>query len=157
MDLRQRVSGLDAEHVVFGTIFSVSNRLQRVLDAVLPELTAKQFWLIIVLSLFKDPPTLGEVAEASDTSHQNVRKLLERLEAKGFVELAPDPHDSRATRIRMTAKASGWGASTGGQASSFMEELFKGISHDDLATVARSLLTIHATLGRLPKQQGETQ
>ena len=94
------------QHVVFGTIFSVANRLQRVLDVVLPELTAKQFRLLIVLSLFKEPPTLSEVADASDTSHQNVRKLLERLEKKGFVKLSPDPHDSRATRVHMTARAS---------------------------------------------------
>jgi len=36
----------------------VANRLQRVMDRVLPEVTAKRFWLMVVLAQFNAPPTL---------------------------------------------------------------------------------------------------
>ena len=153
--MSQRVAGLDSAHVVFGSIFGVANRLQRVLDGVLPEVTAKQFWLLIVLSLFDQPPTLGDLAEAADTSHQNVRQLLNKLEAKGFVELARDATDSRAVRIHATPQADQWGAATDSQARDFMRAMFDGMDSAELDALARSLLRIHAALGDLEKHGQE--
>jgi DNA-binding MarR family transcriptional regulator len=149
MELNKRVAGMDSAHVVFGSIFAVANRLQRVLDAVMPELTAKQFWLLAVLSLFEEPPTLTELAEASGTSHQNVRQLLGKLQTKGFVRLTPDGKDARATRIEATDKAHEWGMATNAQARDFMADMFSGISLADLDVLARSLLSIHSALERL--------
>ena len=149
MELSDRIAGMDIASVVFGGILSVANRLQRVLDPVLPEVTTSQLWLLMVLSLFKEPPTLSELAEASDRSHQNVRQLLNKLEAKGFVALTPDAKDARATRVSATPKADQWGADTAPQAADFMAAMFSGISPTDLDALARNLLTIHSALGHL--------
>jgi DNA-binding MarR family transcriptional regulator len=155
MEMSQRVAGLDSAHVVFGSIFGVANRLQRVLDAVLPEVTAKQFWLLAVLSLFDEPPTLSQLAEAADTSHQNVRQLLDKLGAKGFVELTPDAKDSRAIRVGTTAKADRWAAAADCQAHDFMAAMFAEVDPAELDALARNLLTIHAAIGRLDRGTGE--
>jgi DNA-binding MarR family transcriptional regulator len=151
MDISQRAAGLDADHLVFGAIFALANRLQRVMDALLPELTTKQWWLLVVLSLFPEPPTLTELAEAADTSHQNVRQILAKLEAKGFVTLTPDPRDRRVSRVAATARADEWGAASDEPARHLMAAMYAGLSADDLGRLAQHLLGIHANLGRLPE------
>ncbi|MDR2930170.1 MAG: MarR family transcriptional regulator [Propionibacteriaceae bacterium] len=149
LDIIDATRGLGCARVVFGAIFSVANRLQRTLDVLLPELTAKQFWLLVVISLFDNPPTLSQLAQASDSSHQNVRQLLSKLTAKGFVRLDADPRDSRAVRISRTAKADQWGLDTEAQARDFMASIFSGLDSAELDDLARHLLNIHATLGRI--------
>ncbi|MCI1640936.1 MAG: MarR family transcriptional regulator [Actinomyces sp.] len=149
MDLSERAAGMDAEHLVFGGVFAVANRLQRTLDAAMPELTAKQWWLLVMLQTSPGPPTLTELAEAADTSHQNVRQILDRLEAKGFVRLAPDEEDARATRIHVTAKARRWGADTDAEARRFMAAMYRGLTPTELDALGKGLALLHSNLSRL--------
>jgi DNA-binding MarR family transcriptional regulator len=144
---------MDAEHLVFGAVFAVANRLQRVLDQVLPEVTAKQWWLLVTLSMFDEPPTLGELARAADTSHQNTRQVLNKLAAKGFVELVPDRRDSRVRRVRATAKAGEWGAVTAGQARAFMAAMYAQLSPEELAATASALSRVYDALGQMDKEK----
>jgi len=149
MDLSEKAVGLDVRQVAFGGVFAVANRLQRVLDKVLPELTAKQFWLLVVLSQFAEPPTLTQLADAADTSHQNVRQTLDRLVAKGFVRLVPDAADRRASRVLVTPEATRWGADTAAQARAFMVAMYAGIAPEDLSAFARTLVRLHTNLAGL--------
>ncbi|MDR1634257.1 MAG: MarR family transcriptional regulator [Bifidobacteriaceae bacterium] len=147
MDLEDTLTGMDAERVVFGGVFAVANRLQRVLDRAMPQVTAKQWWLLVMLSMFDAPPTLGELADAANTSHQNTRQVLDKLAAKGFVTLAPDQRDGRACRVVATGKVEEWSKATGGQAREFMAAMYAGLSPAELTTIASGLLRIHDTLG----------
>jgi len=149
MEWSERVAGFDAGKIAFGAIFAVANRLQRVLDAVMPGLTAKQWWLLVVLSAFDQPPTLSELADAADTSHQNVRQILRKLEAGGFVTVTRDAHDGRTSRVNATAKVGQWGAATDIQARQFMEAMYADVSSHDVESLGRSLIRIHTALGRL--------
>ncbi|MCG8453779.1 MAG: MarR family transcriptional regulator [Spirochaetales bacterium] len=51
-----------------------------------------------------EAPTLGEMASILAMSHQNVRKLANRLEQSGYLLLQKDPHDRRILRIHRTKK-----------------------------------------------------
>ena len=146
MDLADKAAGLDTGRLVLGGVFAVANRLQRVLDKALPEVTAKQFWLMVVLSQFDAPPTLTELAEATDTSHQNARQILDKLVAKGFVRLEPDAKDRRASRVHATDQVERWGVETEEQAGQFMAAMFDGISPDDLEVFGRVLIRLHTNL-----------
>jgi len=147
MDLADKAAGLDTGRLVLGGVFAVANRLQRVLDKVLPEVTAKQFWLMVMLSQFDAPPPLTELADAADTSHQNVRQTLDKLVAKGFVRLEPDVRDGRASRVHATAEVARWGGETQAPAARFMAALTDGISPDELDTFGRVLVRLHTNLG----------
>jgi len=147
MDLAEKAAGLDTGRLVLGGVFAVANRLQRVLDKVLPEVTAKQFWLMVLLSQFDAPPTLTELADAADTSHQNVRQTLDKLVAKGFVRLEPDARDRRASRVHATAEVERWGMETQAPAAEFMAAMTEGISPDELDTFGRVLVRLHTNLG----------
>ncbi|MDR0783815.1 MAG: MarR family transcriptional regulator [Propionibacteriaceae bacterium] len=148
MELNERISRLDSEQIIFGSIFGLANRLQRILDAVLPELTAKQWWLLTALAGFDEPPTLTALAEASDTSHQNVRQLLNKLEAKGFVSLVTDPKDARACRIQVTAKADQWRGETA-EAHQLLQIIASQLSPPELETLGINLAQIHSALGQV--------
>jgi DNA-binding MarR family transcriptional regulator len=153
MSLGETVAAMDDGHVVFGAVFAVANRLQRVLDQVMPEVTAKQWWLLVLLSMFDEPPTLGELAQAADTSHQNTRQVLDKLADKDFVKLVPDANDGRARRVLATAKVDEWGQATAGQARDFMAAMYAQLDPDELAIVASGLLRIHDALGVLDKEK----
>lgn len=153
MTLDDRSAPMDAEHLVFGTVFAVANRLQRALDSAMPEVTAKQWWLLVTLSRFNRPPTLGELAKAADTSHQNTRQILGKLADKGFVILVPDSVDGRVSRIVVTEKVDEWNRATEEQAREFMAQMYAGLGPDELAALANGLMHIHSALDRMIKEK----
>jgi len=149
MNLADKASGLATNQLVLGGVFALANRLQRVMDKVLPEVTAKQFWLMVLLAQFDAPPTLTELAEAADTSHQNVRQTLDKLIAKGFVRLEPDERDRRASRLHATGEVERWGVQTQGQADRFMAAMTDGVSQEELIAFGRVLVRLHTNLGSI--------
>ena len=149
MDLADKAAGLDTGQLVLGGVFALANRLQRVLDKVLPQVTAKQFWLMVMLSQFDSPPTLTELADTADTSHQNVRQTLDKLVAKGFVRLEPDARDRRASRVHATGEVERWVVETQQQAARFMAAMFDGLSPEELETFGRVLVRLHTNLGAI--------
>jgi DNA-binding MarR family transcriptional regulator len=137
---------------VVGSLFATANRLQRVLDGQLPELTARQWWVLVMLELFDAPPTLTQLAEAMDTSHQSLKGLVGHLVSKGFAELETDPSDARALRIVPTAKVGEWSKATAAQSERFMDAMFAGVDSERLTVVGSALMEIHAALGGIEHQ-----
>jgi DNA-binding MarR family transcriptional regulator len=93
---------------IFGSIFVVVQHLTRRTDAELTEvgLTTRQWLLLAVLTKWfvgRDP-SLTEAAERYGSSRQNVKQIALGLEARGYLQLVPDPADGRATRLRLTDK-----------------------------------------------------
>ncbi|MDR1441265.1 MAG: MarR family transcriptional regulator [Bifidobacteriaceae bacterium] len=154
MDLARAVEGVGARKIVLGGLFATANRLQRVLDGQLPELTARQWWVLVMLEIFDAPPTLTQLAEVMDTSHQSLKGLVGHLASKGFVEVGVDPSDARALRVIPTAKVGEWSKATAGQSERFMDAMFAGIDGERLALVGEALMDIHAALGGIERQGG---
>ncbi|MFQ5534948.1 MAG: MarR family winged helix-turn-helix transcriptional regulator [Sphingomonadales bacterium] len=66
-------------------------------------LTRTQWW--VVAHLYRnDGQTQTELAEELDMEKAPLGRLLDRLEASGWVERRPDPHDRRAKRVFKTDK-----------------------------------------------------
>ena len=154
MDLARAVEGVGVRKMVLGGLFAAANRLQRVLDVQLPELTALQWWVLVMLELFDAPPTLTQLSEAMDTSHQSLKGLVERLVSKGFVELEADPNDARALRIVPMPRVREWSGATAARSEQFMDAMFAGLDSERLAVVGEALMEIHAALGDIEQQAG---
>lgn len=93
------------EPELFGTLFVLSQHLTRRADAALAPfgLTSRQWLLLAVLSRFPvASPTLTDAARVYGTSRQNVKQVALQLQARGYLDLAPDPADRRATRLVLT-------------------------------------------------------
>jgi DNA-binding MarR family transcriptional regulator len=94
---------------IFALSFFVTQRWTREAERHLSRfgLSAKQWMLLLVLAKAfpAKAPLLSEAAKVYGTSRQNVKKIAEQLEAKGFARLEPDPRDARGTRIALLDKA----------------------------------------------------
>ncbi len=137
---------IDKRLIVFGNLFRVANRLQNRMDAQMRDLTAKQWFVILMLEMFVAPPTLGELARACDSSHQNVKQLVLKLQEKGFVRIESDPADARTMRIVATEKCDAWDAENKEDAEAFVDAMFQGLSPEEIVRLSHSLFIIYDNL-----------
>ena len=146
------LEAMDPRQVVFGNIFLLANRLQTVMDQTANGLTARQWFVITMLELFDQPPTLKQLAAACSCSHQNVKQLVLRLEAKGFLRIEPDPDDRRAMRILPTDSCRRWGEENNDLAVRFLEEMFRGLSLREIEGMKDTQQTLHTNLERMKEE-----
>jgi DNA-binding MarR family transcriptional regulator len=60
----------------------------------------------VLIPLFEeDGLRMGEIARRARLSKQTMTTMVRLCERDGLVERRPDPHDRRATRVHLTAKA----------------------------------------------------
>ena len=64
-------------------------------------LTAPQSYLLIQLDP-ATPLTMVALAAAKDCDPSNITGLVDKLEAKGYIQRRPDPHDRRVKMIVLT-------------------------------------------------------
>lgn len=140
---------MDKRLLVFGYLFRVANRLQSRMDAQMKDLTAKQWYVILALGLFEQPPTLKQLAAACDTSHQNTKQLVMKLAEKGFVTISSDGKDGRAMRIAITDQCAQWDEDNKAIATQFVDSMFTGISVDEVAGLSVSLIKVFDNLDNM--------
>ena len=68
------------------------------------DLTSAQGHIIGYLTHAKEPPCARDLEKFFRLSHPTVSGLLSRMEAKGFIEIRPDPEDRRMKRIVLQEK-----------------------------------------------------
>jgi DNA-binding MarR family transcriptional regulator len=85
--------------------------LFRAQATIVRELTASDVWgdlpprdygVLYALSTAPDGLRISELGEDVLLTQPGVSRMIARLEARGLVERADDPHDGRACRIRLT-------------------------------------------------------
>jgi len=134
---------LDDEYLIFGLLFMLGNRLQVIGDKFYDEITAKQWFVLLMLNLFgENYPTMNELSEAVGSSHQNVKQLVLKLEQKGYVELFSDDFDKRKCRVKMTDRCEEINQKYQTKQDEFIKELFNGIEPETLKHTANALLKI---------------
>jgi DNA-binding MarR family transcriptional regulator len=135
--------------IVFGYLFRVANRLQSKMDSQMKDLTAKQWFVILVLGLFEQPPTLKQLAAACDTSHQNTKQIVMKLADKGFVTVLNDEKDGRAMRIKASEQCEQWDKDNEQVATQFVDRMFSGMSMDEVTDLSSSLIKIFNNLDNI--------
>lgn len=130
----------EKEQIVFGNILLLSNKLQILGDNILPELTLKQWFLLIVMSKLENKsPSVNDIAEIMGSTRQNIKKILLPLESKGFVEISKSEKDSRALSIALTKKAYHYFNDMEQLAEINTNKLFRAISDNELDTFHKVL------------------
>ena len=110
------------------------------------EISWKQFFAIVCISLCKEPPTLRELSEVLGSSHQNVKQILLKLESKGFTEFCTDENDKRKQRIILTDKCRKFCEKNNDMSIKIMEKMFAGISEKDIKTTISTITRIEKNL-----------
>jgi len=93
------------QKAIFSTLFIAGNRLQTLFDTRIPEISLKQFMLLSVVRHSPEPMTFTELGKLLGCSRQNIKKLAQVLERKGFLSIQPSPSDARALRVVPTGRA----------------------------------------------------
>ena len=126
------------QYVMFGGAFVLANKLQLVADKKAHGLSTKQWFLLRNLSdLPADPPlTITMLAKKTDTSRQNVSKMLGGLQRQGYVALQGNAEDHRSQSVVLTEPGAQILRKVAQEAVPFFAELFSGISEDECAVSA---------------------
>jgi len=112
-------------------IFIFNQRFGLLLDRFLSKdnLTAKQFQLAAVIEQqFNGHPSVSEVANVLDTSHQNIKTIANKLQKKGFIEIEKDPKDRRRQLLKLTDK------NNASEGEAFIINMFNGLNSEELLT-----------------------
>ncbi|MEN6316591.1 MAG: hypothetical protein ABFD25_20340 [Clostridiaceae bacterium] len=137
----------DDRYTIFGMLFVLGNRLQVIGDKFYEEITAKQWFLLVMLDLLgENHPDLNGLSEAAGSSHQNVKQLVLKLEQKGYVELYTDDSDKRKCRIRITDKYDEIREKYRGKQIEFMQTLFEGIEPETLKHTVNTMLKLEENM-----------
>ena len=117
---------LEKKAYIFGSLFTLANKLQVLGDAFDRNITIKQWLFLVGVTKFPEPPTVSEVAHFIGYSRQNAKRLAEALEERGYVTIGKDPGDARALRIAVTPACEAYFAGRSRREYAFIEELFEG-------------------------------
>lgn len=104
----------------------------------------------IVATLHEEPKTQSEIADAIETSVQNVRYHLDKLESAGLVEIVDTWYSSRGNEMKVYAPADGALIVSGdeGKASRLKAALSRLIG--GVGVVALASLVVQSVVGKLP-------
>ncbi len=123
------------QEYIFASMLLIANKMDTLLERSLSKynITAKQwFMLIVTVNAFKEAPSIKEIAEVMGSSHQNVKQLALKLEAKGMVMLEKDKKDLRATKVILTKQCFQLFKQLEKEGFVFMNKFYKEIKNSQL-------------------------
>ncbi len=92
------------EKAIFNTMLIAGNRLQTIFDSRIPEITLKQFLLLSTIRQSEEKLSFTQLGSLLGCSRQNIKKLAQALEKKGFVTIEQSKEDPRAFWICPTER-----------------------------------------------------
>lgn len=142
------------QYILFGGSFMLANKMQWVADRKVEGLSSKQWFLLRTLQdMPKEPvPTITSLARETDTSRQNVTKMLEVLCRQDCVVLGDNPHDQRSRTVEMTEHGKRTLSDMAEQSQDFFKDLFSGISKEECATAAKVTVRMIENLYRMQEE-----
>jgi len=111
-------------------------------------LTRSQWWVLNHL-YFNQGITQSALADLLDVEKPTLGRLLDRLEAKGWVERRADPRDRRARRVRLTGEVQGLMRSVRVIASDLRLAALDGLEEAERRRFIDLLLVVKANLMRI--------
>ena len=139
-------TGIESSYFLLGLLSAFENRFQTVADNTIKEISWKQFFAIICISMCKNPPTIKELAEITGSSHQNVKQILLKLEKKGFVDIIADENDKRKQRVLLTEYCREFCEKNDDMSINFMQKMFAGIQEEQLQATIRTIMQMEDNL-----------
>lgn len=138
---------------VYGTLFSLINKLQIAGDSYLSGLTFRQYMTITaILHLPEDETTINNIARKLGTSKQNANRMVSSIEKLGVLSSFPSPKDKRAINVTLTEAGKEKVKTCAEQAIDFMADAFRGLDTSELNILWKLLQKVYEFDGE--KQDG---
>lgn len=142
-----KLGNMDERYLLYGTLFSLSNRIQTIGDKELKEITIKQHFLMVGLGMFENPPTLREMGDLIGCSYQNVKRMAEHLQNKRYLNIVQDQKDKRKLLLVTTGKIERQAEESREVTVKFMNNLYKGINRQELEITLKTLMRMDQNIG----------
>ena len=139
-------SAVPPEYFLLGLLSAFENRFQTIADNMMKEISWKQFFAIICVSMCKEAPTINELSEILGSSHQNVKQILLKLEKKQFIRFQEDKLDKRKQRITLTKNCLNFCENNNEAGSQIMQKMFDGIPEKDITTTIKTIVRMDENL-----------
>ena len=121
---------LSRMQTLFTSIFVIQNRIQNAGEKIQKELSMKQWLLLTIISVCPKPHTLSNVGRIMGCSRQNVKKLVNSLELKGYVIVENGTNNSVC--IELTNKVNEYLMEIGNKQIEFLNILFKEFTDKEI-------------------------
>lgn len=141
----------NTKYLLFGGTFVLSNKLQFVVDKMVDGLSTKQWFLLRnIMDLPDEPaPTITQIADAMDSSRQNIAKMLEVAQRQGLVTIEESPSDRRSRSVRITALGRTRAEQTAVHAQAFLDRLYEGIGSQERDAAGKVMLKMIRNLEQI--------
>lgn len=131
---------MDPRYLMYGSLSVLDNRIAALRSEEFKDLTMKQHFLLVSIGTFDDNPTLSDVSQLIGCSYQNVRKMAEQLQVKGYLTICKDEEDKRKLRLVPAEKLMNLTQDKQEVTQQFMDRMYRDISEDDLMTALSVIL-----------------
>ena len=123
----------EKEEFIIGGISLLSNKLTQFSDELLPDITFKQWFLLMMISKMEaDEKSINRIADFVGTTRQNVKKLLAPLENKEYVIISKSEFDARALKVELTEKTYKYFIDNDRKTANAANQLFNTFTDDEL-------------------------
>lgn len=130
----------EKEEYIIGCISLLSNQLTQFGDSILPDITFKQWFLLIMISKMEiEEKNINSISEFVGTSRQNVKKMLTSLEKKGYIVFDKSKLDARSLKVTLTDKAYQYFVDNSNIAALETNKLFESFSLEEIDSLICSL------------------
>lgn len=128
---------LEKEESIIGSLSLLANRLAQFGDGILPDITFKQWFLLLLISRIQDEEkSIRRIAEFAGTTRQNTKKLLVPLAEKGYVQITRSARDARSLQVELTPKAWQYFAENAERTAVETERLFQPFAEEEIDRLA---------------------
>lgn len=140
------------QRAIFSALFIATNRLQTLFDKNIPQLSLKQFMLLAMVRQSEEQLTFTQLGNILGCSRQNIKKLAEILEKKGFITIQQSPQDPRAMSIFPTAKVEQYFERDFSQYQEELKYLFEVYTDEEVETLFVLLSKLYAGIENLERK-----
>jgi len=124
---------LTKQAFIYAAIHLLANRMQTIGDKIDKTISAKQWFVLAAVSKFnKSPPNIGDIATLLGTSRQNVKKMANILEQRGFLRLEKDKKDLRNIQLLLTEQCINYFKGREQQENKYLEDIFLDMNDEML-------------------------
>lgn len=142
---------------IFSTLFIAGNKLQTIFDNRIPEVSLKQFMLLSIVRQSEEQLTFTQLGNLLGCSRQNIKKLANALERKGFITIGQSPSDTRAMCIFPTERVNDFFQNDFSEYQGELKYLFEVYTDQEIETLFTLLSRLYAGIENLEEKLAKNQ
>ena len=123
------------------------NRYQSAANAFFKEMSWQQMFFLNGVTLFKEAPSIKDMADFLGCTHQNANKLYAKLLQDGYIVSKQDRDDRRKQRIYLTDKALSFLSVNKVGSSESVKAIFSVVSDDEMEMLIDAMAKLTDSLG----------